>query len=476
MLAHLLGTVAASVVTGFVFTGTVLWSTVATPPYRDDLTSRYFSIMGDVRKEDTSGPFGGPCAKIGSVGLPGLIFEGDPDDLLLGANDFTIECWIAGNGSEPSADVHFMTHWSSNATYRAWTLDYAPASDTIRFRLRTEASSTTRTASFTVSSPGTFFDGTWHHIAAVRNGTVITVYVDGVAGGTTYTIGTDPIRDPNTFYRPGIGCAVEEEAFGPFVNGKITECRITRGTTGGGAARYTSGFTPPSAVFGRNSTDDALWTSVIMLIGFGGAWGHRTAGSLGLEVDDLTHPTAVNITTGMGSVTSDGLDLRLWNASQHMTLVAPSGLNPGSGDFTVEGWFFYASASTNQNFFGFRTASNLCYYFRRASGTPTQLQALLSTDASAVALTLSGNDPGAGSIHLALTREGNTFRWYINGSLVASNTLSGALADPTGDTFTLVTRDLSMTTLGFRIISGQAIYTAASFTPPSVSSLLDNPS
>lgn len=76
---------------------------------------------------------------------------------------------------------------------------------------------------------------TWYHIALVRSGTSLKIYVNGVNNGSA-TI-TSPIGDPLQMYTIGGG-----SGGGDRFNGLISNVRIVKGT-----AVYTSNFNPPTS-------------------------------------------------------------------------------------------------------------------------------------------------------------------------------------------------------------------------------------
>jgi hypothetical protein len=162
-------------------------------------------------------------------------FDGNGDSLTIAANsvfafgtgNFTIEGWFYSRttGSSQRGMVDFRT----------------TASGTNGIMLREDG-----TAGFLVGlNNGTLLStatgriaNTWQHVALVRSGTTITLYVDGVskASATSSANMTD-----NRFRLSGF-VDVQDATF--TYNGKIDDVRITKGI-----ARWTSNFTPPTAAY-----------------------------------------------------------------------------------------------------------------------------------------------------------------------------------------------------------------------------------
>lgn len=77
----------------------------------------------------------------------------------------------------------------------------------------------------------------WHHVASVRDGTTLRLFLDGVSQGTATFIGAIPSVTKTM--------SIGYDAFNVrHFNGSIDEVRITKGI-----ARYTTNFTPPTAPF-----------------------------------------------------------------------------------------------------------------------------------------------------------------------------------------------------------------------------------
>jgi len=87
-----------------------------------------------------------------------------------------------------------------------------------------------------------FTAGSFFHVALVRNGAEIALYLNGIKSNTTYNIGTESLK--TGAFRINIGaCAaiLGDISFG--LNGYIDEFRLRK------EAVYTGNFTPPTAPF-----------------------------------------------------------------------------------------------------------------------------------------------------------------------------------------------------------------------------------
>ena len=153
----------------------------------------------------------------------------------------------------------------------------------------------------------------------------------------------------------------------------------------------------------------------------------------------------------------------------------------GSGDFTIESWIYLNSASTNNTmivtrwntsgganqgwlFYVDTATMKLNFSYRDSNGsTYRNLQ-----DTGVMKLTLRQ------WYHVAVAREGNTFRYFVNGQL--SGTVSNSNTVNNGSTPLRIgqysvdgtTRNFDGYIKDLRIVKGTAVYTAA-FAPPTSS-------
>ena len=151
------------------------------------------------------------------------------------SGDFTIEFWV--NTSAKTADGVYR---------RMFVLD-GPTGDTgTNLSLNIDASSGHVIAWGGNAGPGAIVnqgvniaDGAWHHVACVRQGTSVSIYVDGSIQGT----GTDSRSlFAGSTPAPRLGGASTSSGR---MNGFMQDVRVYKGV-----AKYTSNFTPPSAILG----------------------------------------------------------------------------------------------------------------------------------------------------------------------------------------------------------------------------------
>ena len=147
----------------------------------------------------------------------------------LAANNWTMDAWV--NPSSLANGPGIMNSWQIGGMF-IW---YINTSGYLGFTWTNVASG--------VSSPG--FVGTsrqvalnvWSHVAVVRNGATITLYVNGQADATTYNIGGGTLY----YYNGGskdIRIGINADLGNPFT-GLISNVRLVNGT-----ALYTGAFTP----------------------------------------------------------------------------------------------------------------------------------------------------------------------------------------------------------------------------------------
>jgi hypothetical protein len=180
------------------------------------------AVGGAVTSTTSSGKFGassawfnGSSAYLSIPASADFAFDGD----------FTLEAWVYVNSTGVDRTIlsNRVTGGSGD-----WMLLVNPARS-ITWYYDSDATS--------ISTPALSVNA-WHHVAAVRAGTKLTVYADGAAGGSVTKSGA--IGLSNAALRVGFLGGNPNW----YYNGSVDEVRITKGV-----ARYTANFTPPTAAF-----------------------------------------------------------------------------------------------------------------------------------------------------------------------------------------------------------------------------------
>lgn len=163
----------------------------------------------------------------------------DHADFALGSGDFTIDCWVltgSGNGTRRL----FCGHGTTSAATTSFHIEIS-AANVIRAGVGNGSTITVVLGTTALTTVG------WHHVALVRTGNILKLFVDGVQDvanvaftGTVFNATTEL-----TVGRAGSFASL-------YHNGGLDEFRLSVGI-----ARWTSNFTPPLYSYGPDFTADA---------------------------------------------------------------------------------------------------------------------------------------------------------------------------------------------------------------------------
>jgi hypothetical protein len=148
------------------------------------------------------------------------------------AGDFTYEAWTKQDASVSNGTLMSSAGYYSGSNAGNWLLRRSSATQ-IAFATYDGTSN----AEYNELSASTSLN-TWHHIALVRSGTTVQIFVDGVAGGSmTVSKGLEDGANNGLV----IGNAGSNNPW----NGNFQDVRLYNGV-----AKYTANFTPPGAILG----------------------------------------------------------------------------------------------------------------------------------------------------------------------------------------------------------------------------------
>ncbi|WP_447971237.1 LamG-like jellyroll fold domain-containing protein [Nitrospira sp. M1] len=166
-----------------------------TPPPSDLAGHWTFDENSGTQATDDSGNvhhgtlLNGPSWTTGTIG-GALDFDGSNDYVLIGdpsdgsldmgaGQDFTLAAWVKTSDRTPNAGDSLRIISKQVSGGRFYTLRER-IDGTVGFEIRTDGGNYAGQLSTT-----TIDDGQWHHVAGTRQGGLLTIYVDGVAEGST---------------------------------------------------------------------------------------------------------------------------------------------------------------------------------------------------------------------------------------------------------------------------------------------------
>lgn len=196
------------------------------------------AVNGAVASSTVQSKFGGSALSFDGEGS--YLRVASDSDLLLNANDFTVEAFIYATevaGASGGKLRHVFTQ--SETLVGNFTYWYCLAVGPLG-RLYNYVS----TSNTSFSTPeGTIQPNTWYHVAFVRSGTTAKVFVNGSLVASTNAWSTYPNDKVAYSGVGGVANGYGDSTIGTF-KGYIDELRVTNGV-----ARYVADFTPPTAPF-----------------------------------------------------------------------------------------------------------------------------------------------------------------------------------------------------------------------------------
>jgi len=348
--------------------------------FQDNSTNNYAVTVGGTPKTQAFSPFAPGVAYTPSLHGGSAYFDGTGDYLTapastnysFGSGAFTVEAWIY----KTTAAIQGIA--SIQNASNGWTL-------------RINADNTVQIfypASSSVTTTGTVKLNAWTHVAAVRVANTVTVYINGVSAGSgSFGAETDSLS--------ALAIGLERDGTNPFL-GYISDLRVIKGTS-----VYTTNFTPPTSPLPNITA-----TPAGLLLNF-------TNGGI---VD--AHSTTIMETVGGSQLRTatkkyGAASLSFSGSGQYLNV--PAG-NPTlqllTGDFTVEFWMYGNSVSSTCSLVDNRNPDTANAGFD-ISLTSSVLRFTTSGTAFITGGTTLSNSTW---YHVALTRSGNSFKLFLNGT------------------------------------------------------------
>jgi hypothetical protein len=295
----------------------------------------------------------------------------------------------------------------------------------------------------------------WTHVAVVRNGNSLSMYINGVLDAS----GSRDITGQTLYYYNGatkdfrIGVSTD---LGGYFTGYISNLRVVNGT-----AVYTSAFTPSTTPLTAIANTSLLTcqsnrfrdnsTNTVTLTKNGDV-------SVQAFAPFTQNATSYTPSVNGGSAYFDG-------TGDYLSVPTNAALNFDTGDFTVEFWWYPTSIATDQGFLGAEGSGGYDFLWR-SDGSGFNIGRINTAFDNTFTFTPVVNT----WYHVAYSRSGTSLRVFVNGSQVGT-TATNSISYGTNNFTAIIGGSLSSTRLmtgyisNFRLVKGTAVYTSA-FTPP----------
>lgn len=373
---------------------------------------------------------------------------GTSTNLALGSGDYTVECWINPTAYNASTSAIFDWRTAGSTPSNIPALSLTASGVPIWYD--------TVPSALIISTTAVQLN-TWTHIAVVRSGTTVSMYLNGVRVGSATSsanlgIQTFRINDPQgSFVTPGY----------------FSNARIVKGT-----AVYTGNFTPSTSPL-------TAITNTQLLTCQGGDFSDNSTNNFTVTASGnarivANSPFSLTTTTTTTTPVTQNRSGLFDGSGDAITTPANANFNISSVDFTIECWVYVTSAGSNPILTLGTGGSAFYWYFQINSNNTitfgTGNGAWLINNSYTTTSTVPLNQ----WVHLAVVRNGaSSFNIYINGvsGLSSSNFSSGSGSAGTlfiGTYFNNYNNDGSWFRgyiSDLRIVRNTAVYTA-NFNPP----------
>jgi hypothetical protein len=317
------------------------------------------------------------------------------------ADNYTIEAWVN------------IRQWSAPSGTRfpifQTEIDIASSTGKLFMNLSTTGVLFGRLAQTAIQWAFNFNLDTWYHVAVTRQGGTSRAFVNGVEL-TTFVTGNALTMNNLASSQNGISIGAGTTLGSS--TGYISSMRFVKGT-----ALYTSSFTPPNqkltAVPGTQ-----------LLLNFDAAGIIDSSKNVNIRTIGDARRSTVQAKHGTSSIFLDGTgDFVTFPSTEFQSIL--------TGDFTIDGWVYPTNLSGTRTMLVSQlrqTPSSNGFALNSVNGV---LRFSFGPAQNAPIIADAGTIQTNTWQHLAVTRQDNTFRVFVNGALTASTVFTGTYTPST---------------------------------------------
>ncbi len=408
--------------------------------FLDNSSNNFLITRNGNTTQGTFSPYGGGWSNYFD-GNGDYLQAGTNSNLALGSSNFTIEGW------------HYCTGYNGGGTLYS-TINTYPSSTGLLFYISNIGVYTIDVNGTILAGSGTAVLNAWIHWAVVRNGSTLSIYINGTSIGSVSS-STNFTDQYAVIGRTGAG------ANSNLFLGYLSNTHMVKGT-----AVYTANFTPPTVPLTAIANTSLLTCQSNRFIdNSSNNFTITRNGDVSVQRFNPFNPVITTPTSYSGYFDGNG---------DYLTTPSNAALAFGSSDFCLEFWIYTtAFGSTDSRPLGNHNGWGANAWSLHSDHTAVNEKYTLwvhNYNSGSAMLTSTSSVALNTWTHVAITRSGNSWRMFINGvqegsTVTSSAALDGGSSDDlyiggSGSANEYVTGYMS----NVRAVKGSAVYTS-NFTP-----------
>lgn len=364
-----------------------------------------------------------------SLYLDGSSYLGlDANGPTLSANGFVIEAQVRFDGDPLTGNATFLSAWDTSSSDEAWIL--ALRNNELVFEWNDGGSNFTTAGTW---DPAT---AVWYHVMVSKVQGMIRLFVDGTQVGTAYECDTLDRAIDDAGEDMVAGCHFVATVATDYFTGWIDEVRVLVGSSATEQIDFPdANFTAPTDEYDFHRVRSQPYVNrdvknlgIVSEAAINQPGTNQQQGSMTEMHTDLVTAAPAQPTgfADVAAVRGGGFS-KAWlcgSGTSYIRVPAAVDMRLYNADFTMEGWF-YQTANSTQCYSSHAEISGGDSWFWRYNATTDSIEFGWSTDGVNYSTVYADwTQTFSQWYHLAVTREGDTFRFFVDGVLLTNNVAS----------------------------------------------------